>query len=443
MADTPASDSQISRPVHRDAGDAAQTTNQSQAAWGDASRACWAVPEKNLCTSPKDGPQMSLIPGKTPTLDGALASFKTQDVLPKLDIVGGDAPTQAAPAATDKNAQQQANAKTLLNPDAKPEDRIKAINELVKADVKNVDMTGADGKSYSLRLESADAGKSKMVHAFLVNPNGHESTAMRGILKADGTVEQQRDKKGHAVDFEGKAGHKMDAMAPTKMDLRTGDTAPPKQHADKPAEHQPPRPRTEPVTDHPPVKQRPEQQTEQQPVHNPPKPHERPARPEQPVDAPPQGKTHDHGTVHDPKILSRVPDAKLIGASGVVTSMANRRGEVQQYWLASDAAHALNQANQMLAAKGKQVLLEGKNAAGRTVDTQTEIYTRSHGGKTFAAGAPTSSNHTRGRALDIANYQDPDVARALKAVGFRQGDSHGPIKGDEHHFSFAGRRRQK
>jgi D-alanyl-D-alanine dipeptidase len=142
--------------------------------------------------------------------------------------------------------------------------------------------------------------------------------------------------------------------------------------------------------------------------------------------------------VQDSNILSRVPDALYIGQKGTITSTRNRGGETQEYWLAGDAARAFAKAQEILAAKGKQIIVEGKNGAGRTVDTQTEIYNRSRGGRGFAAGKPTSSNHTRGNAMDVANYTDPDVKRALLAVGWRQGDSRGPIANDLHHFSFAG-----
>ncbi len=142
--------------------------------------------------------------------------------------------------------------------------------------------------------------------------------------------------------------------------------------------------------------------------------------------------------VRDPSVLSRVPDALYIGQKGTVTSMRNRGGEQQEYWLAGDAARAFAKAQEILATKGKQIVVSDKNGAGRTVDTQTEIYNRSNGGRGFAAGKPTSSNHTVGRAMDVSNYTDPDVKRALLAVGWRQGDSRGPIANDLHHFSFAG-----
>ncbi len=142
--------------------------------------------------------------------------------------------------------------------------------------------------------------------------------------------------------------------------------------------------------------------------------------------------------VRDQAVLARVPDALYIGQKGTVTSTRNRGGETQEYWLAGDAARAFAKAQEILAAKGKQIIVSDKNGAGRTVDTQTEIYHRSQGGRGFAAGKPTSSNHTIGRAMDVSNWKDPDVKRALLAVGWRQGDSRGPIANDLHHFSFAG-----
>jgi hypothetical protein len=142
--------------------------------------------------------------------------------------------------------------------------------------------------------------------------------------------------------------------------------------------------------------------------------------------------------VTDRAILSQVPDATYIGQEGRVTSTSNRQGTVQPYWMARDAARAIADANKLLEPLGKSVKVEGKNGAGRTIDTQTEIYRRSGSGTHFHAGAPTKSNHVRGRAMDVANYQDRDVQNALRAVGFRQGDSRGVIRGDEHHYSFPG-----
>ncbi|MGH9550649.1 MAG: hypothetical protein ACRD3W_14815, partial [Terriglobales bacterium] len=140
----------------------------------------------------------------------------------------------------------------------------------------------------------------------------------------------------------------------------------------------------------------------------------------------------------DKRVLAQVPDALYIGQQGTVTSTANPGGERQDYWLSGRAARALAKAQELVDPYGIKIRISDKNGAGRLIDTQREIYNRSHGGRTFAAGAPTASNHTRGNALDIENWNEPHVLRALRAAGFRQGDSRGPIANDLHHFSYPG-----
>lgn len=142
--------------------------------------------------------------------------------------------------------------------------------------------------------------------------------------------------------------------------------------------------------------------------------------------------------VTDPKILKQVPDALYIGQEGLVTDTKNRNGKIEPYWLSGDAARSIDKINKELAPLGKSVVASDKNGAGRTIDTQTEIFQRSNGGSSFAAGAPTASNHTRGNAMDISNWKDKDVQKLLKENGWRQGDSKGPIGGDLHHWSFTG-----
>jgi len=393
--------------------------SSSLAAWKAESQACWSNTDARLCNVK----------------------------LPDLTIVAdsADEKSKAKPATDDKDARQKAHVETLLDAQANPEARIKATKELLKSGVDKIEIEGADAKSYTIRLEAVKAGTTKeMVHAFLRSEDGKESTALRGILASDGTVGKERNKKGEFVDFEGRAADQLNTIKASKIEFKqqertTAEVLPAPKRVEKPEEKRAEKiedkredskadkPRQEKVEDKTPKREATADKADNQ---------------ESDLEA--RSKKYSPlQKVHDPEVLARVADAKYIGPSGRITSMDNRAGEIKPYWLAADAANAFAEANEMLAAKGKRIILQGKNAAGRTVDTQTEIYTRSNGGKSFAAGAPTLSNHTRGRALDIANYQDPDVARALKAVGFRQGDSRGPIKGDEHHFSFPGHRKRK
>lgn len=389
--------------------------SSSLAAWKAESQACWSNTDARQCNVK----------------------------LPDLTIVAdsADEKSKPKPATDDKDARQKAHVETLLDAQANPEARIKATKELLKSGVDKIEVEGADAKSYTIRLEAVKAGTTKeMVHAFLRSEGGKETTALRGILASDGTVGKERNKKGEFVDFEGRAADQLNAIKASKIEFKqqeqsTNEVAPAtkrvekqeEKREDKREDSKAEKPRQEKAEDKTPKREAAADKADNQ---------------ESELEA--RSKKYSPlQKVHDPEVLARVADAKYIGPSGRVTSMDNRAGEIKPYWLAADAANAFAEANEMLAAKGKRIILQGKNAAGRTVDTQTEIYTRSNGGKSFAAGAPTLSNHTRGRALDIANYQDPDVARALKAVGFRQGDSRGPIKGDEHHFSFPGHRKRK
>lgn len=438
--------------------------SSSLAAWKAESQACWSNTDTSQCKKQGDQNQIEDnkdIPKRT---TGDLkpanleADTKAKVNLPDLMIVGdsADEKSKAKPATDDKDAKRKAHVEILLDAQANPEARIKATKELLKSGVDKIEIEGADAKSYTIRLEAVKAGTREMVHAFLRSEDGKESTALRGILASDGTVGKERNKKGEFVDFEGRAADQLNAIKASKIEFKqqeqtTNEVAPASKRVEK-QEEKPKDKREEKQEE-----KREEKREDKREDSKAEKPRQEKAEDKTPKreaaadkadnqESEPEARSKKYSPlqrVNDPEILARVPDAKYIGPSGRITSMDNRAGEIKPYWLAADAANAFAEANEMLAAKGKRIILQGKNAAGRTVDTQTEIYTRSNGGKSFAAGAPTSSNHTRGRALDIANYQDPDVARALKAVGFRQGDSRGPIKGDEHHFSFPGHRKRK
>jgi hypothetical protein len=144
--------------------------------------------------------------------------------------------------------------------------------------------------------------------------------------------------------------------------------------------------------------------------------------------------------VQDTRVLAQVQDATYIGLRGDITVMDRQakqgwvRQKDQPYWLAGNAAHAFLWAQDELAKVGKQLDVSGLNGAGRLHSQEDAIRARG----AFGAPSGRTSNHEVGRALDIDNWNDPDVFRVLKKAGFRQGDRHGPIGGDLHHFSFPG-----
>lgn len=107
-------------------------------------------------------------------------------------------------------------------------------------------------------------------------------------------------------------------------------------------------------------------------------------------------------------------------------------------WLDRPAAQAYLMINEELAALGKKLLPASHcadcaniNSLGRT-NTQQAI-------ASGLRAAPGNSEHERGAALDVKNFEDPDVARLLRKYGFVQGNlsrPNVPIPNDAHHFSF-------
>lgn len=144
--------------------------------------------------------------------------------------------------------------------------------------------------------------------------------------------------------------------------------------------------------------------------------------------------------VTDPKITKQVPGAMYIGVRGSIRAMENHKPVIQdgqRLWLSPEAARGLQKAQDILDAqgKGKEIQLTNLNAAGRLHDAQLAIQLAQ---PNQPHARPGRSNHEVGKALDIANYGDKDVMAALRKAGFRQGDSHGPIKNDLVHFSYHG-----
>jgi hypothetical protein len=157
----------------------------------------------------------------------------------------------------------------------------------------------------------------------------------------------------------------------------------------------------------------------------------------------------------DPQLYSRiknkVKDPRYIGQTGDITeSTHDKKGQVNgctfiqntPYWLAADAAKSYLDVNAALAPKHKAIEVDRLNGAGRTLGQEEAIAWRNTG----VHAKPGKSNHGFGRAIDLQDNPDGQVQpsddqvirEALHANGYRQGDSHGPLKNDLHHWSYAG-----
>ena len=168
-------------------------------------------------------------------------------VLPNTTVEGrtdvtGDGSQLAS--TNDQSEKNKANLATLMSGDAKPEDRLRAARELAQGGMTNVSGRGADGKTYNMRLELEPAGSREMVHVHMTGPDGRERVALRGIARADGSFEQERDSRGRAVSYEGRMGsmlHNMSTVEPGVQPNPGGDEPRPR------GERPPRRPSVEPA----------------------------------------------------------------------------------------------------------------------------------------------------------------------------------------------------
>lgn len=154
------------------------------------------------------------------------------------------------------------------------------------------------------------------------------------------------------------------------------------------------------------------------------------------------------------QIQAKVKDPRYTGELGNVTvSTHDKKGRVNgctfiqnvPYWESGTAAQALVDVNLELAKHGsKQLESDPLNGSGRTLGQEEAIVWRNSG----VHAKVGKSNHGYGNAIDFKVdessatekqlYDDPFVNKTLHEHGWRQGDSHGPLKNDLHHWSFVG-----
>lgn len=142
------------------------------------------------------------------------------------------------------------------------------------------------------------------------------------------------------------------------------------------------------------------------------------------------------------EVMSRHPDAILIGENGNIRYM-KKDGQFTlktdvPLWLPRAAGLAFLRAQAEASKNGVPIRLEdgprNYNPAGRTMSQQQSAV------RTARIAAPLgSSRHQSGGALDIMNWNNPVVQKALRNAGWQHGDGRGPIANDYHHWSYAGR----
>jgi hypothetical protein len=114
----------------------------------------------------------------------------------------GDRSQPRSGEGADKTLEGRASA--LLSKDATDEQKLATVREMAKAGITGLTFKDASGEEHKLRLELEAAGSRQMVHLFVTGADGKERTALRGISRADGSFEHERDRSGHFVSFEGR-----------------------------------------------------------------------------------------------------------------------------------------------------------------------------------------------------------------------------------------------
>lgn len=138
--------------------------------------------------------------------------------------------------------------------------------------------------------------------------------------------------------------------------------------------------------------------------------------------------------VKDQKIVTDVvPNAVYIDNSHIEGGQGHRRNEqcqteTQQYWLSKNTAEALMRAQKALLDAGKDPLvLRNMNGAGRRALDRELI-------KKCAPNQPHAkrrSQHEFGISIDVDNYDNPDVRKAIEKEGFVHN-----VPGDRPHFTY-------
>lgn len=148
----------------------------------------------------------------------------------------------------------------------------------------------------------------------------------------------------------------------------------------------------------------------------------------------------DTRPVKDQPIVTKVvPNAVYIDSSNIEGGQGYRRTEkcepeTQTYWLSKPTADALMAAQDWLIKNGKEpLMLTNMNAAGRRA-IDRELISKCAPDQPHAK---KHSQHEDGISVDVFNYANPDVRKAIEDQGFVHN-----VPGDRPHFTLLGKRKK-
>jgi hypothetical protein len=164
-----------------------------------------------------------------PTLDkGSLNSgvlqFGSIDKLTGDKSKAGDSPSSMPEAKT-----PEMKAASLFRTDVSPEQKLATIRDLANAGIASMSYRDTSGSERRLRFKVEDAGSRQMVHLFDSGADGRAKTVLRGIAKADGTFEKQRDQRGNSLDYAGMGYSNLVQVQPDTLKVDATDKSKPAQ----------------------------------------------------------------------------------------------------------------------------------------------------------------------------------------------------------------------
>lgn len=139
-----------------------------------------------------------------------------------------------------------------------------------------------------------------------------------------------------------------------------------------------------------------------------------------------------------PVVTKVVPDAVYLDSSNIEGGQGYRRTEkcepeTQNYWLSKPTAEALMRAQAALIKEGKApLMLTNMNGAGRRA-LDRELISKCAPDQPHAK---KHSQHEDGISIDVANYDNADVRKAIEKEGFVHN-----VPGDRPHFTWLGKKK--
>ncbi len=206
--------------------------------WPDIANQCWSGDIKGCATSL--GQKLSETFGFGST--EATQQLQREGKLPDLTLIGGGDTTARSRDATARGGDATARGEgtprgdargdgtdalpkalqgdnkkrteTIMDGKADPQERLKAASELIRAGVTGFTVQAEDGSINKVRLEKEKvSGDRSMLGVYVSNKNGVELNALRAIEKSDGTLVQQKDSSGRAVDFKNRGAALLDRLS--------------------------------------------------------------------------------------------------------------------------------------------------------------------------------------------------------------------------------------